>query len=152
MLHTKEAPPLQIRWMIRRDMADVMRIEEQSFPYDWTETDFTQALRERNTIGLVAESQERILGFVVYELQKTRLHVLNLAVDEAHRRRGVGSALLQKLVGKLGQQRRKAITVFARDSNLALHQFLAANRFDALGVCRNYYGDDDAYEFELFSP
>ncbi len=45
---------VQIRWMIRRDMAEVLRIERESFEYHWTEEDFLCCLRQRNCIGMVA--------------------------------------------------------------------------------------------------
>ena len=37
---TKEKAKVHIRWMIRRDMPDVMGIELASFEYAWTEDDF----------------------------------------------------------------------------------------------------------------
>ena len=50
-----DATALHIRWMIRRDMPDVMGIEVASFEYAWTEDDFLRCLRQRNCIGMVAE-------------------------------------------------------------------------------------------------
>ena len=66
--------------MIRRDMPEVMRTERASFEYSWTEDDFLRCLRQRNCIGMVAERGDSIIGFMIYELHKTRLHVLNFAV------------------------------------------------------------------------
>ena len=57
-------------------------------------------------IGMVAERGERVLGFMIYELHKTRLHLLNFAVANDARRRGVGSQMVDKLIGKLSSQRR----------------------------------------------
>ncbi|MEC8433997.1 MAG: ribosomal-protein-alanine N-acetyltransferase RimI, partial [Planctomycetota bacterium] len=31
---------VHIRWMIRRDMTDVLQIESQAFEFPWTEEDF----------------------------------------------------------------------------------------------------------------
>jgi ribosomal-protein-alanine N-acetyltransferase len=42
---------VQIRWMIRRDMPEVLEIERQSFEFSWTEEDFLCCLRQRNCIG-----------------------------------------------------------------------------------------------------
>ena len=67
---------VHIRWMIRRDMPEVLGIEEGSFGAPWTEEDFLRCLRQRNCIGMVAEHGERIAGFMVYELHKNRLHIL----------------------------------------------------------------------------
>ena len=46
---------VHIRWMIRRDMPEVLQIERTSFEYPWSEEDFIRCLRQRNCIGMVAE-------------------------------------------------------------------------------------------------
>src|SRR5262245_49541922 len=75
----KEQLRVHIRWMIRRDMPEVLQIEQDSFDYSWTEEDFLRCLRQRNCIGMVAEAGERVVGFMIYELHKSKLHVLNFA-------------------------------------------------------------------------
>ena len=95
---------VQIRWMIRRDMSEVLDIERQCFEFAWSEEDFLCCLRQRNCIGMVAERQERIVGFMIYELLKSQLHVLNFAVAPWSRRQGVASQMVEKLVNKLSQQ------------------------------------------------
>ena len=55
----KEQVRVHIRWMIRRDMPEVLQTEQESFDYSWTEEDFLRCLRQRNCIGMVAEQGER---------------------------------------------------------------------------------------------
>ena len=64
--------------MIRRDMPEVLDIEHASFEFPWSEEDFIRCLRQRNCIGMVAEHGERVVGFMIYELHKTKLHILEL--------------------------------------------------------------------------
>lgn len=139
--------PLQIRWLIRRDMQDVLEIERESFEFPWSEEDFLCCLRQRNCIGMVAESDDRIVGFMIYELHKSRLHVLNFAVSSEFRRAGVGQKMIQRLVDKLSQQRRKEIVVEVRESNLAAQLFFQSQGFFAISVLRGRYDDttEDAY-------
>ena len=92
---------VHIRWMIRRDMAEVLEIENEGFEFPWSEDDFIRCLRQRNCIGMVAEHEDRVVGFMIYELHKTRLHLLNFAVGKDFRRRGVGAQMLAKLIAKL---------------------------------------------------
>jgi GNAT superfamily N-acetyltransferase len=96
---------VHIRWMIRRDIPEVMQIENESFEFPWFEEDFIRALRQRNCIGMVVEHDELVVGFMIYELYKDRLHILNLAVGKQWRRHGVGTSMVNKLVGKLSDQR-----------------------------------------------
>ena len=84
----KEQVRVHIRWMIRRDMPEVLQAEQESFEYAWTEEDFLRCLRQRNCIGMVAERGEKVVGFMIYELHKSKLHVLNFAVAPSCRRNG----------------------------------------------------------------
>jgi ribosomal-protein-alanine N-acetyltransferase len=148
---TNEALKVHIRWMIRRDMPEVIQTERASFEFPWTEDDFLQSLRQRNCIGMVVELGERIVGYMIYELHKNRLHVLNFAVAAEHRRSGIGSAMIQKLMGKLTTHRRSKITLAVRERNLPAQLFFRALEFKATRVLRNYYDDsgEDAFLMEL---
>ncbi|MFO1095060.1 MAG: hypothetical protein U0992_17400 [Planctomycetaceae bacterium] len=81
----KQHLDVQIRWLIRRDMPEVLKIERESFEFPWTDEDFMCCLRQRNCIGMVAEYDHQIVGFMVYELHKSRLHILNFAVGSEFR-------------------------------------------------------------------
>ena len=143
----KDQVCVHIRWMIRRDMPEVLAIESQSFEFPWCEDDFLRSLRQRNCIGMVAECDERIVGFMIYELHKNRLHILNFAVRSEFRRRGVGSQMIRKLIGKLSQQRRNKILLEVRETNLAAQVFFRAAGFKATNVLHEFYDDspEDAY-------
>ncbi len=143
----KEQLRVHIRWMIRRDMPEVLQIEQNSFDYSWTEDDFLRCLRQRNCIGMVAEHGEQVVGFMIYELHKSKLHILNFAVSPSFRRIGIGGQMITKLVGKLSSHRRNKITLAVRESNLDAQLFFRAQEFKATRVLRNYYEDsgEDAY-------
>ncbi len=145
-----DANTTHIRWMIRRDMPDVMGIELGSFEYAWTEDDFLRCLRQRNCIGMVAERGDTIVGFMIYELHRTRLQLLNFAVAQAARRSGVGGLLVGKLLYKLCSHRRQKLSLAVREGNTAAQMFFRAHRFKAARVLRNYYEDsgEDAYQME----
>ena len=146
---------VHIRWMIRRDMPEVLEIEESSFEFPWTEEDFIRCLRQRNCIGMVAEYDEKVVGFMIYELHREQLHVLNFSVGPDCRRRGVGSQMVAKLLGKLSQQRRNQITLEIRETNLAAQVFFRDLGFKAISVLRDYYDDtvEDAYVMQyMYQP
>jgi len=138
---------LQIRWLIRRDMVEVLKIESASFEYTWSEEDFLRCLRQRNCIGMVAEQDHEIVGFMIYELHKSKLRILNFAVASAARRRGVGRQMICRLIDKLSQQRRKEIVLDIRETNLPAQMFFRSEGFRAVQILRDYYDDtdEDAY-------
>lgn len=142
---------VHIRWMIRRDMPEVLAIEKASFEFPWSEEDFIRCLRQRNCIGMVAEYDERVVGFMIYELHKDQLHVLNFSVRPDVRRRHIGEQMVKKLCSKLSQQRRNRILLEIRETNLAAQLFFRKLGFAATSVLRDYYDDtvEDAYVMQF---
>lgn len=141
---------VHIRWMIRRDMPEVLGIEALCFnDFAWTEDDLIRCLRQRNCIGMVAEYDERILGFMVYELHKCKLQLCDFAVLPSMQRRGIGAQMADKLKLKLSEQRRTRIVTELHDANLDGQLFFRAQGFTATRVLRGFWdcSDDDAYEF-----
>lgn len=140
---------VHIRWMIRRDFAEVLHIERESFEFPWKEDDFLRCLRQRNCIGMVALDGAKVVGFMIYELHKSRLHILNFAVHPECRRLSVGQQMAQKLKDKLCLQRRTRMLLEVRETNVDAQLFFRAVGFRAVSVLRNYYEDtpEDAYVF-----
>lgn len=138
---------VQIRWMIRRDLSEVLTIENRSFEFAWSEKDFLQCLRHRNCIGMVAEQDGRIAGYMVYELDQMQIRLLSLAVASEYRREGIATQMIHKLVNKLSVQRRSWISLTVRETNLAAQLFFRTSGFRAVSVLRDYYEDttEDAY-------
>lgn len=141
---------VHIRWMLRRDMDSVLAIEASSFEFPWSEDDFIRCLRERNCIGMVAKRDEQNVGFMIYELHRNRLHVLNFAVHPEFRRLDVGGQMVRKLIGKLSPQRRCRIWLEVRETNLDAQLFFQDCGFKAISVLRDFYDDspEDAYLME----
>jgi [ribosomal protein S18]-alanine N-acetyltransferase len=143
----KQPARVHIRWMIRRDMPEVLQTEQESFEFAWTEEDFLRCLRQRNCIGMVAEQGEKVVGFMIYELHKAKLHILNFAVHPGCRRSGIGVQMVSKLISKLSSHRRTRITLAVRETNLAAQLFFRSQTFKAVRVLRNFYEDsgEDAF-------
>jgi ribosomal-protein-alanine N-acetyltransferase len=133
--------------MLRRDLPAVLEIEQEAFEFARREEDFLQLLRPRNVLGMVAEVDNRVRGFMVYELQKSRLHLLNFAVGREDRRQGLGRQLVEKLKGKLKGNRHTSAVLEVRESNLTAQLFWRSCGFRCVNVLRNFYEDtqEDAY-------
>jgi ribosomal-protein-alanine N-acetyltransferase len=150
-LDEKKELRVHIRWMIRRDMSEILDIEAQSFEFPWSEDDFVRCLRQRNCIGMVAEHGDQVIGFMIYELHKSRLHILNFAVHPDVRQHRVGVQMVNKLIGKLSHQRRTRILLEVRERNLPAQVFFRTLGFRAISVLRDFYEDtvEDAYLMEF---
>ena len=145
-----------IRWMIRRDMAEVFEIEGESFDYPWPEKDFIRCLRQQNSIGMVAEHEDRVVGFMIYELHKNSIRVLNFAVAADCRRRGVGNQMVAKLIRKLTPNNRTRIIIEVHERDLHAQLFFRSNGFRAVSVlseyCENTWEDAYLMEYPFAGP
>jgi ribosomal-protein-alanine N-acetyltransferase len=144
---------LHIRWMILADMPEVLAIERASFDDPWREDDFARALRQRHIIGRVVERDEQIIGYMIYELHRNRLHLLNIGVAPDCRRRGVGRAMIELLQGKLSE-RRSRIMLEVCETNLDAQLFFRSLGFRAISVLHDLYEDTtaDAYLMRYRQP
>ena len=138
---------IQLRWMIRRDMPEVLSIEQEAFEFPWSDEDFTRCLRQRNCIGMVAEVGDSVVAFMIYELHRTRLQVLNFAVRRSHRRLAIGTQMMGKLFAKLSLERRDRILLEVRERNLPAQLFFRSLGYRAISVLKDFYEDstEDAY-------
>ena len=138
---------VHIRWLVSRDMAEVLDIEQESFEYPWSEEDYQRCLRSRNCIGMVAEYHGEVVGYMIYELAKNKIQLLNMATAKQYRRSGVATQMVAKLIGKLTLQRRNRITFEIRETNLPAQLFFRTVGFRATQILPNYYEQmqEDAY-------
>jgi ribosomal-protein-alanine N-acetyltransferase len=142
---------VHLRWMIRRDMPEVLGIEARSFEYPWLKEDFVDRRRGLKCMGMVAEHGDSVVGFMIYQVNERSFGVLNFAVAEEYHRRGVGSQMMAELVGKLSWQRRNRITLGVRESNLPAQLFFRAMGLRCERILRGEYDDteEDMYVFTM---
>lgn len=142
------------RWMIKRDMPEVMNIEDESFEYPWNIDDFAEYLRPDNCTGMVAvdnADENKVLGFMIYKWEyKNRIHLLNFAVSPEYWKKDIGTQMINELKRKLSLQRRNKLCLEVSERNLRAQLFFRSQGFRALSVFRGYYADttEDAYLME----
>ncbi len=136
-----------VRWMLREDLEAVLRIEHESFEFPWSESEFLACIQRPNCIAMVAVVQEKVVGYMIYEMGPQWFQILNLAVDAEYRRSGVGRALVQRLINKLSPRRRYKISLQVRETNLPAQLFFRALGFRAKAILHDHYPDtaEDAY-------
>lgn len=129
----------KIRWTIRRDMPEIFRIENASFVRAWTEEDFLAFMRQRNSIGVVAEWRGRIVGYALYQLHKSTLFLWKIAVHPKFRKRHIGQAMMRKLIQKRSPQKNPVMNVFINhcdaptdDPGLARKFFVACDSWNGM--------------------
>lgn len=146
---------VHIRWMIRRDWPEVLEIERANFEFPWTKEVLEQFLQQRFSIGMVAEFNQQVVGFINYELRKDHYLIVSVAVRRDLQRLGIGRKLVGNIIKKFGGNHvrsrvfRSRIETSVRESNLFAQLFFKELGFVASSVLKGVYEgtDEDAYEF-----
>lgn len=146
MTEAKKRLNVHIRWMLLRDMPEALRIEQESFDHPWSSEEFDDTIRQKSVVGMVAEHNDRVVGFFVYYLGREVIDVIDLAVSAEYRGRGVGTAMIDKLKGKL-RDKRKKLVAFVSERNLGAQLFFRSQGFIATKICPEFYEIVDAIHF-----
>ncbi|MEX0729269.1 MAG: ribosomal protein S18-alanine N-acetyltransferase [Aquisalimonadaceae bacterium] len=127
-----------VRRMREEDLREVLRIERDAYPFPWTNGVFRDCLR----VGYgcwVREYEGRLAGYLIQSVAAGEAHVLNLCVDPALHRQGLGRELLEH--GLYTAARLGAETVFleVRPSNRAAVRLYERLGFGEVGIRPGYY-------------
>ncbi len=135
---------VQIQPLRPEDMERVLQIEARSFSLPWT-GDMFLAERDRADRGevFVARAAEEggpeVVGYLCLWLIADDVHINNVAVDPARRRRGVGARLIRFAVDWARRQRARRLTLEVRASNQGAQELYRRFGFQVTGTRRNYY-------------
>ncbi len=136
-----QSPPVEIRQLGYTDLPQVIAIERRVFPTPWSLAMFVLELSKQSGICLAAVGEERLVGYVICSRYDTVWHVMNVAVDIDHQRRGLASALLAELYSRVGDEDAR-FTLEVRRSNHVAIRLYEREGFRAAGVRRRYYQDN----------
>ena len=137
-------PGLAFRRMARADLPRLLEIERAGFAFPWSEAQLEAELANAWSVQAVAvepdaEGRERVLGYVIVWVVHDELHVLNVATDPVHRRRGVGRALLEHAAGVGRARGCRLATLEVRRSNEPARALYRALGYREVGVRPRYY-------------
>lgn len=147
LVEPRPGQPFRIRAMTREDLATVLAIEQRAFKHPWSPALLERELtHEWSTILLAEEEQPDgsflILGFAIVWLVHDELHVLNVATDPPHRRRGVAKAVMDAAVAKARDRKCTLATLEVRRSNEGALTLYKDMGFRPVGIRPNYYVDE----------
>jgi len=131
---------LDIRRLTYADLPQVIAIERRAFPTPWSLAMFVLELSKAGGECLAARRDGRLTAYLICSRYDEVWHVMNIAVDPRNRRQGIAAALLEDLIGRLGEEAR--ITLEVRPSNAAAIALYAGFGFLGAGMRRRYYQDN----------
>jgi [ribosomal protein S18]-alanine N-acetyltransferase len=145
-LRARQSPPVEIRRLVYPDLPQVIAIERRVFPTPWSLAMFVLELSKQSGICLAATDrrsagEQRLVGYLICSRYDTVWHVMNVAVDVEHQRRGLASALLAKLYARVDEKDARFTLEVRRSNQIAIHLY-EREGFRAAGVRRRYYQDN----------
>ena len=117
----------------------VARLERLCFSDPWSEKSIASELQNPLSLWLVAEEDERVLGYVGSQTVLDESDMMNVAVAPAFRRRGIARALIEALISALAQRGSRCLKLEVRVSNENARSLYESMGFQKLGLRKNYY-------------
>ena len=150
------AANVKIRLFSQHDLNDILKVQNACKGIAvWQPHDYEQLARDPRGMLLVAERNDRMLpeiaGFSAFYRIEKEAELWNIAVAPAHRRRGIGRALLQEALQKLSVAGTRRIFLEVRESNLPALELYYSLGFNRLARRKDYYYNpkEDALVFVL---
>ena len=127
---------IEIVRMNESHVAAVAELERQNFSEPWPEIAVRSELTNKLALWLVALDGEAVVGYVGSQTVLQEADMMNIAVADTHRRRGIARLLVEELIRQLDAYQ---LTLEVRASNapaIALYEKLG---FTQVGLRKNYY-------------
>ena len=136
--------PTIIRPMDVHDLDQVLSIEQASSSHPWTLSMFRDELLQRESRAyIVAEQEERIVGFGGLMVALDEGHITNIAVLPTARRAGLATRLLLHLTRTAIARAVKAMTLEVRVANRPAQALYVRFGYVPAGVRPKYYADNN---------
>ena len=125
--------------MDERHIAAVASLEKECFSMPWSENVLSGELNNQLALWVVAVDGDRLAGYVGSQVVMGEADMMNLAIDPAYRRQGVGQKLVENLIERLKEVHATMLTLEVRASNEAAIALYTKLGFVAVGRRPNYY-------------
>ncbi|HET9645580.1 MAG TPA: GNAT family N-acetyltransferase [Burkholderiaceae bacterium] len=114
---------------------------EHGLPWSWTPRRVGARIEDRETNVVVASQRAQLLGFGIMSYADEDAHLQLLAVQIAHRRRGVASALVRWLEDSARVAGIAQVFLECRISNSGAVTFYRRHGYEEVRLLRGYYGE-----------
>lgn len=134
-----EADALQLLPMTVADVDRVMAVEAAAYSFPWTRGNFIDSIAAGHLLEMLVDADGRLLGYYAAMPGVDELHLLNLTVAPAHRRRGHARTLLRTLTARARARGLSALWLEVRVGNEPAIALYRQWGFIQTGLRRGYY-------------
>lgn len=126
--------------MTRENLPAIAAIERECFTVAWSEEMFADMLDNPSALFYTAHIENHILcGFAGMYLIAGEGQILNIAVSERFRRRGIARTLLSRLLDDCRTAGAERVLLEVRESNLPAQALYESFGFGFCGKRKRYY-------------
>lgn len=132
--------------------AGIFALEQACFSHPWSRESIEEELCNPQAVIYAALENGVVIGYIGMQFVLDEGYVLNVAVEKAHRNRGIGSALIQTLVTHCKKENFAFLTLEVRAGNRTAQSLYGKFGFIKVGDRKNYYTQpaEDAVLMTLF--
>jgi len=134
---------IKIEPMTLDDLDQVMAIEKATFKDAWKRSFFEHSLNSENSFAYVVKENNQVIGYLNAWQVEDEMNLDNIAVAETHRRKGIGSQLLSKLIEVSKKNKCKMIYLEVRISNITAQKIYEKFGFEKSYSRKEYYPDGE---------
>ena len=134
---------IRFRELLPEDAEAVANIERESFPTPWSREDFWREASNDFACYIVALDNAEIIGFGGCWISFEEAQVTNIALTSVQRGRGLGKALMARLMRAAAARGAERMTLEVRPSNTPALRLYEGLGFAAVGIRKKYYQDND---------
>jgi ribosomal-protein-alanine N-acetyltransferase len=138
---------IRVRHAQTADIAEITAIEREAFPDPWSEKTFYDSLSIFPSTFFIAANGRKIAGFVAAGTEDTGTeiygHIMNIAVADAYRRRGIGRMLVRRVEHEFLLQGASGVQLEVRSSNAGARQFYRKLGYEQVLLIGGYYSDGE---------
>ena len=127
---------IEIVRMNESHVAAVAALEKQFFSEPWDEASVRSELTNKLALWLVAVEDGELAGYVGSQTVLQEADMMNIAVAEGFRRRGIARNLVEELIRQLDAYQ---LTLEVRVSNAPAIALYESMGFRQVGLRKNYY-------------
>ncbi len=147
-MNARLRPAWQLLPMEASQLPRIIDIERRAYEFPWSEGIFRDCIKAGYSGWVAIDPDGAISGYLIMSMAVDEVHVLNLCVDPAYHRNGLGGLLLEHLLTLARAANATLVLLEVRKSNKAAIALYEAYGFKRLGVRKGYYpaanGREDA--------
>ena len=132
-----------IRRFKEEDIYDVYRIASENLKERYT-IDLIMDIYHQWKDGFFVAVSSDIVGFICGNKNEKTARILMLAVDRNHRRKGIGSALLNRFLMECRNENLMSVSLEVRTDNREAIEFYQKSKFQIISFVPHYYTNGDS--------